>query len=66
MYVIEQYQNCELHYWAGADSRRDGVWTKRFDWAVKFADYDSAMRVMTDLCACMGRVVEHSYIKAAS
>jgi hypothetical protein len=65
MWVIEQYQNCELRYWNGANSRRASVWTSKFDDAVKFADYNSAMRVMTDLCDCLGRVVEHAMVKAA-
>jgi Na+-transporting NADH:ubiquinone oxidoreductase subunit NqrF len=65
MYVIEQYRNCELNYWAGAGSRRESIWTKKFDAAVKFADYESGMRVLTDLCDGLGRVVEHAMVKAA-
>lgn len=64
MWVIEQYQNCDLHYWSGANTRRENVWTKKFDAAVKFADYESAMRVMTDLCDCRGRVVQHGCVAA--
>lgn len=62
MYVVVQYQMCELKFWSGTDTRRDSVWTSRFDAAVKFADYESGLRVLTDLCDGNGRVEEHAYI----
>ncbi len=65
MWVIERYHMCELQYWAGANIRRGSEWRPKFDGAVKFADYESAMRVLTDLCDGNGRVVEHSLVKAA-
>lgn len=65
MWAIEQYQMCELMYWAGANTRRENVWNAKFDAAVKFADYESALRVLTDLCDGNGRVAEHEYVEAA-
>lgn len=66
MWVIEQYRQNQLHYWGGATLRRENMWATTFRDAVKFADRESANRVLTDLCEGLGRVAEHRFVETAA
>jgi len=68
LWVIERWVRDRLCYWSpGARGRspRDD-WSESFDFAVKFADQESASMMQIHLCDSEGRTVEHAYVAAKS
>lgn len=65
MWVIERYRHSLLEFWGGRNNDgRENRWEDKFTDAVRFADAESASRVLADLCDGVGRVAEHAWIKA--
>lgn len=66
-YVIEQWHVEKLQYWDGVEQRAGSLkeanrWTPDYASAVKFADRESATKVLIYICGGVGRVTEHATI----
>lgn len=69
MYAIEQLHNGQRVYWDGVEAHTSGRqksrWTADFHSAVKFADRESAAKILVYICDGCGSVVEHAYMSAS-